>query len=410
MIGRAWKALGLLLAAHLVGVCAPGPVQRTYTVATLPAGQTGLIAWVTDSSTATAGATCTAGGTYFAPCQYNGTSWVVLSLGQSAASGSTTVANGFPFTAQTSVNVVHNLGTLNVVAQCYDNSGNEVAPASVSRTDGNNTAITFSAAQSGTCAVLTGGSAGQTYSNSFTTQTSVALAHNFGTTNVLVACYDNQSPSNQVVPNSVMLTNTNTATVGFLAAQSGTCVVITGTASTQEYAASFTAQTSLTATHNLGTKNVVAACYDNQSPRQMFVPASITVTDLNTVTFGFLASQSGNCVVEGIPGAYTVSTGTILAETVPYSSTPTFSSTIPSTLITMTGNISSFTLSAGQDGQTKTIAFCQDAVGSRTVAAPANVHGFFTVGTTASKCSVQRFVYFSALSYWLAEAPGLTNQ
>lgn len=402
------KAWVLILSIGLLSA-APGPVLRTYTVGTLPTGQTGLIAWVTDSSTTTAGATCASGGTYMTPCQYNGSAWVVMPLGL-GSSGTTTAANGYPFTSATSVTIVHNLATTSVVVRCYDSSNNQIFPNTIQRTDSNTTAVTFANPQSGACTVLTGGSSGQTFSGSFTSQTSVALSHNFGTTNVLVGCYDNQSPSQAVNPQSVALTNSNTVTVGFLASQTGSCVVITGTSSTQEYTASFTAQTSLVATHNLNTKNVAASCYDNQSPSQQFVPASVTLTTSNIVTFSFLASQTGNCIIEGIAGAYTVTTGAILAETVTFSSTPVFSSSIPSSLITLTGNISSFTLAAGLDGQQKLLAFCQDATGSRTVAAPTNVHSFFTVGSTASKCSVQRFIYFNALSFWLADGPGLTNQ
>lgn len=64
-----------------------------------------------------------------------------------------------------------------------------------------------------------------TYSQSFTGQTSVAVTHNFGTTAVTVACYDTSTPPLLIVPNTVALTNSNTATVTFANSQSGTCVV-----------------------------------------------------------------------------------------------------------------------------------------------------------------------------------------
>jgi hypothetical protein len=389
---------------------APGPVVRTYTVATLPSGVSGQIAWVSDSSTATGGTTCAGGGSYLAACQFNGTAWVVMSLGNSSSGTTTTTSTtGYPFTNQKAINIAHNLGTLNVVVECYDSARNRVLPSTVTRTDANTTAVTFESPQTGSCSVLTGGASNQTYTNSFTGQTSVSLVHNLGTTNVLTACYDNQSPSQQVNPGSITVTDSNTVTVGFLASQSGSCVVVTGTLSTQLYSAAFSAQTSVTATHNLGTVNVVASCYDNQTPKHQVLGGSVSVVDANTVSFGFLAPQTGNCVIEGIPGSYTVIT-TILAETVPFTSTPTFSPSIQSSLITLTGNVSSFTLGNGSDGAAKVLTFCQDSTGSRTVAAPANVHGFFTVGATASKCSVQRFVFFSSLSYWLADGPGVINQ
>ena len=97
-------------------------------------------------------------------------------------------------------------------------------------------------------------------------------------------------------------------------------------------------------------------------------------------------------------------------EVVTFSATPTFSTAYRSSQITMTSNITSFTLGSGIDGQEKTLCFIQDATGSRTVAAPANVHGFFTVGSTASKASCQHFTYVSSLSAWYADSAGVTNQ
>jgi hypothetical protein len=99
------------------------------------------------------------------------------------------------------------------------------------------------------------------------------------------------------------------------------------------------------------------------------------------------------------------------SETVTYSATPAFSTKTRSSIVTLTGNVSSFTLGAGMDGQEKTLIFCQDATGSRTVTGvPANVRGFFTIGSTLSKCSSQHFTYSLGQTAWLADSPGVTNQ
>jgi len=98
------------------------------------------------------------------------------------------------------------------------------------------------------------------------------------------------------------------------------------------------------------------------------------------------------------------------SEAVTFSATPTFSTATRASIINLTGNVTSFTLAAGADGQEKTLEFCQDATGSRTVAAPSNVHGFFTVGTTANKCSSQHFTYSSSRGAWLADSPGVANE
>jgi hypothetical protein len=98
------------------------------------------------------------------------------------------------------------------------------------------------------------------------------------------------------------------------------------------------------------------------------------------------------------------------SETVAFSATPTFSTTKRASTITLAGNVTSFTLAAGTDGQEKTLTFCENGTGGFTVAAPANVHGFFVVGTTANKCSSQHFTYSAAQSAWLADTAGVINE
>ena len=98
------------------------------------------------------------------------------------------------------------------------------------------------------------------------------------------------------------------------------------------------------------------------------------------------------------------------SETVAFSATPTFSIATRASVITLAANITSFTLASGVDGQDKTLTFCQNATGGFSVAAPANVRGFFTAGTMANKCSSQHFTYSAAQSSWLADSPGVANE
>ena len=65
-----------------------------------------------------------------------------------------------------------------------------------------------------------------TVAATFTNQTSVATAHNFGTKNVLVQVYDNNDQ--QIIPATITSTNTNTSTVTFDVATSGTIVIARG--------------------------------------------------------------------------------------------------------------------------------------------------------------------------------------
>jgi hypothetical protein len=98
------------------------------------------------------------------------------------------------------------------------------------------------------------------------------------------------------------------------------------------------------------------------------------------------------------------------SETVTFSSTPTFSASTVTSYLALTGNVTSFTLASGVAGQSKTLAFCQDATGGHTVTAPSNVRGFMIVSTTASKCSVGTYTYFAPLSAWLASSAPVVNQ
>jgi hypothetical protein len=98
------------------------------------------------------------------------------------------------------------------------------------------------------------------------------------------------------------------------------------------------------------------------------------------------------------------------SETVAFSATPSFSIAMRASILTLAGNVTSFTLAAGADGQEKTLEFCQNATGGFTVTPPANVRGFFTVGTTANKCSSQHFTYSTAQSAWLADSAGAVNE
>jgi hypothetical protein len=133
------------------------------------------------------------------------------------------------------------------------------------------------------------------------------------------------------------------------------------------------------------------------------------VTAGSFVDSGLTASTSPICP-NGSGGAFTTTGCVGISETVSFSATPTFSASTDVSEITLTGNITSFTLAAGLAGQRKILTFCQDGSGSRTVAGPANVHGLFTVGTTASKCSAQLFHYSTTQTAWLSDGPGTINE
>lgn len=94
---------------------------------------------------------------------------------------------------------------------------------------------------------------------------------------------------------------------------------------------------------------------------------------------------------------------------VAFSATPVFDGSVANTFkITLTGNVTSSTLVNVAAGQPLNFIICQDATGARTMSWPANLKGAMTIGSTASKCSAQSFVYDGATAY--ATSSGASNQ
>jgi hypothetical protein len=95
---------------------------------------------------------------------------------------------------------------------------------------------------------------------------------------------------------------------------------------------------------------------------------------------------------------------------VTFSATPAFAYGSGATTfeITLTAPVTSSTVSGAAAGQGATFIICQDVTGSRTFVWPTAFKGAMTIGTTASKCNVQSFMY-DGTSYY-ATAAGLTNQ
>jgi hypothetical protein len=228
-------ALGrrLLTAIFLIHCCfdlaaAPGPVTRVYTVPTLPAasGMTGQLTWVTDASSTSLGATCSGGGTNLVACKSDGTNWTVALSSSGGTAGSAPYSKAF--VNQTSVTLVHGFNTMNVITDCYDDrSPSHRISADISRVNANTVQVDFFAAQSGSCVVNGGiGPSGSSafYSQTFSSQTSVVLSHNYNTTSVVTACYNSATPPQQIL-GSVAITDANHVTVTFSSLQSGYCVV-----------------------------------------------------------------------------------------------------------------------------------------------------------------------------------------
>jgi hypothetical protein len=82
--------------------------------------------------------------------------------------------------------------------------------------------------------------------------------------------------------------------------------------------------------------------------------------------------------------------------------------------ITLAGNVTSATLSNATAGQTINFIVCQNATGGYTFPQTAwdsgsnNVKGWMTIGSAASKCSAQTFIFDGTNAYALSS--GVANQ
>jgi hypothetical protein len=88
------------------------------------------------------------------------------------------------------------------------------------------------------------------------------------------------------------------STVLFAVNSNGTATIsgsAVKTVANSSYSTSFSSVSSVTVTHNLGTKDVMVMCYDNND--EMFWPSSIVTTSTSVVTITFAASRTGRVVV-----------------------------------------------------------------------------------------------------------------
>jgi len=69
---------------------------------------------------------------------------------------------------------------------------------------------------------------------------------------------------------------------------------------TPNYSQAFSSQTSVSLTHNLGTLNVIVACYDGSDVQVGYNTFTVNSTTAATVTFA--SAQTGRCVVNGTGG------------------------------------------------------------------------------------------------------------
>lgn len=144
----------------------------------------------------------------------------------------------------------------------------------------------------------TGGQGIQTYSQTFTSQTSLtisAAAHGFSTANLFVTIYDGSG----VQLTAAVTVNPSTFAVGvtFTEAQTGRVLISKAPA----FSTAFTSQTSVVitgGTHGLATQNLSGHCYDGSGNLIGMAGFSVNPSTFNA-TFTFTEAQTGRCFVAG---------------------------------------------------------------------------------------------------------------
>tara|TARA_R110000803_G_scaffold148262_2_gene213678 strand:- start:10474 stop:11040 length:567 start_codon:yes stop_codon:yes gene_type:complete len=139
-----------------------------------------------------------------------------------------------------------------------------------------------------------------TITDTFSSSTSNATTHNFGTKNVIVSVYD--SNDQVIIPASITTTNSNVVTVTFDESTSGRVVVakgghiVSGSIELYTYKESISGATTYAVTHSLSEDYPIVQIYDNN--RSQVIPASIITTSENALDLTFGDTFTGTVVVK----------------------------------------------------------------------------------------------------------------
>ena len=177
------------------------------------------------------------------------------------------------------------------------------------------TASYFSGDGSGLTNISAGVTEQATITDTFTSVTTKAITHNFGTKNVLVSVYNNSDEL--ILPASTVTTDTNVVTITFDAATTGRAVVakgghlvsgsavLSGTgvfsgsaqiAAATRYEEDITGNTSYTITHNLNEDYPIVQVYDTN--KLQVIPGIISASNANAVLLEFNSNFTGRVIVK----------------------------------------------------------------------------------------------------------------
>jgi hypothetical protein len=130
------------------------------------------------------------------------------------------------------------------------------------------------------------------------------------------------------------------------------------------------------------------------------IPTSILQQIFDSGT-GLTQRTAFNCMagIKCVDNAGTARTDMRLGtlNTVTFSATPIFDASTASTFkLTLTGNVTSSTLTNAVAGEPLAFEICQDATGGRTFVPPVNVQGWVTIPSGVNTCVLETFIYDGA--------------
>jgi len=230
--------------------------------------------------------------------------------GISGSESKVLLANGDSIVSSSAQTILH-LGGTDIISGSSQLDGTTIGASSDIVASGS-----FSGSYKGDGSGLTGIQVDQVASvtASFSNQSTINVSHNFDTRNVLVSTYD--SNYNQLIPQTVSLTDTNTVQVVLSAAHSGHVVVAKGghvvsgsTAASNisglgdeiqtltSYREDVTGASFYTITHNLDERYPFVQAW-NTSNNTQEQPVDIESTSVNALTVSFSANFEGKIIVK----------------------------------------------------------------------------------------------------------------
>lgn len=179
----------------------------------------------------------------------------------------------------------HKLGTKYVVVNIYDSGGYQIQPNSLTSSI-NEIDFDFTFPTQGWAVAQS-----SSYSQSFSSSTSINVSHSLGTQNIIVNAFDNNDIL--IIPDLVKVSGSNNVIIDFTFSSSGYITVVDAITSQ-----SFTSVTQSIVSHSLQTKNLLLAVYDNNG--EQVVPDAIQLINDNSASITFTTASSGRVVIDRV--------------------------------------------------------------------------------------------------------------